>query len=266
MSDNGLRVTALTKSYRSFMALRGISFAVSAGSIHYLVGPNGAGKSTLLKLLAGIARPDKGNIAINGCSLSDAITHSWIRYLPERVSLHGTMSGRQNLELFALLYGGRYEDQLSVCNRLGLSPWIDRRVCSYSKGTLQKLGLCIALLGSPKLILLDEPFDGLDPSATHAAQKCLLDKKSEGAAIVISSHRIDDVMGIADDYAFIRAGELVESGRLQDAKRFKVSFFTSDPAQALLLIEENGWEGACATPALENLKRRYIDLFDVEAG
>ncbi len=266
MSSNGLRVEALTKIYGSFMALREISLEVSPNSIHYLVGPNGAGKSTLLKLLAGIARPDNGRITLNGGSLLDAITHSMVRYLPERVSLHRTMSGRQNLKLFASLYGGRYEDQLSVCNRLGLTPWIDRRVDSYSKGTLQKLGLCIALLGSPKLILLDEPFDGLDPSATYAAQKCLLDKKSEGTAIVISSHRIDDVMGIADDYAFIRAGEIVESGCLQDAKRFKVSFFTNDPVQAHLLIEENGWEGFCATPALEDLKRRYIDLFDAEAG
>ena len=207
-----ITVTGLAKRYGNVLALQDLSLNVPDGAIFGILGPNGAGKSTLIRLIVRLIFPDRGEIEYVGCA-----PHR-LGYLPERPHF----PGRFRLEEYLLAMGqlgdlGGRELRVQVAAALdetGLSAVADRRISTCSKGMLQRLGLAQALLTDPPLILLDEPFSGLDPAAQAMMRQLVQSLNLGGKTILLSTHRLSDVSQICTHIAILAGGRLATSGPL----------------------------------------------------
>ena len=212
-----LRVSGLTKDYRRIRALSGISFLLERGSVLAVLGPNGAGKSTLFDCLLGLTRPTAGDIRLEGRPLSDA-DRAGFGYVAERVALYPQRTALENGVFFAALKGQRQveiEDQLK---RAGLHSVRNRKVRQLSKGMLQRLGLAIALCGRPQLLILDEPFNGLDPAVLDSLQGILHEECERGATLLISTHTLSAVEPLASHVAILLEGTLAAFGPVAELR------------------------------------------------
>lgn len=212
-----LRFTALEKRYGAVRALDGVSLAVEPGGILALLGPNGAGKSTLFGCLLGLTRPTGGRIELRGRAVGDADRLGW-GYLAERIALYPQRTVWQNGLFFAGLKhhpAAEFERQLE---RVGLAAGRDRPVRQLSKGMLQRLGLAIALCGAPELLILDEPFNGLDPKLLGRLQAILREEHRRGATLLISTHTISAIEPLATEVAVLLEGRLTAAGRLGELR------------------------------------------------
>jgi ABC-2 type transport system ATP-binding protein len=231
-----VRARGITKCFGEVVALDGIELDVAAGQIHGLVGPNGAGKTTLLGLLLGLAVADSGSLEILGTPVGRALA------APEGVAgfvdgpgLYPSLTARQNLAALAALRGtaAGIDD---VLDQVGLTDLADDRVRGFSLGMRQRLGLAAALLTRPRLLVLDEPANGLDPAGTRHVHRVLTGLAARGTAVVLSSHRMDDLAAICDAVTLLAAGRVVFSGPLadltDDAGALDYRVRTSDPEAA----------------------------------
>ncbi len=205
-----LEARDLTRSFGAVRAVAGISFALSRGEVLTIFGPNGAGKSTLLALLAGSLRCDRGAILFEGAP-RDAGETAWrqeIGVLSHRTFLYGALSARDNLTFYARLYGiahiGRRVD--ASLERVGLAPHADRRVGTFSRGMRQRLGLARTLLHEPALVLLDEPFTGLDPHASSLLREVLVELRDGERTVVLVTHNLTEGLALADRVAIQSEG------------------------------------------------------------
>jgi ABC-2 type transport system ATP-binding protein len=209
-----IQVSGVTKRYGSVVALRDLSLTVPAGSIFGLLGPNGAGKTTLLRLMAGFLFPDQGQIEINGCSSSQ------LGYLPERPHFPRRFSIAEYLNIVGTLSGlprsQVREAAAAVLQQTGLSQVADWKVAACSRGMVQRLAVAQALLTDPPLFLMDEPFEGLDPTAQAVMRRLILDLRQHGKTILLSTHRLADVTQICSDIAILSHGQLARRGPLHD--------------------------------------------------
>lgn len=209
-----IQITNLTKRYGDVTALQGLSLTVPAGSIYGLVGPNGAGKTTLLRLIVGFLFPDQGCI-----ELADGERHQ-LGYLPERPRFPRRFGVREYLLTAGQvgnLSGGRLARAVDAAlARTGLSPMADWRIAACSKGMLQRLGIAQALLTRPRLLILDEPFSGLDPAARAAARHLLVELSQAGNTVVLSTHQLGDVTQLCTHIAILSEGRLARSGLLSE--------------------------------------------------
>jgi len=207
-----IRVSHVTKRYGSVVALRDLSLQVPAGSIFGLLGPNGAGKTTLLRLIAGFLFADEGRIELEGCATFE------LGYLPERPSFPRRFTIAEYLELAGRLSGQPglrlREAAAAVLQQTGLSQVSDWKVAACSRGMVQRLAIAQALLTDPRVLLLDEPFGGLDPTAQVVMRRLILDLHQRGKTIVLSTHRLADVTQICSDIAILSRGHLARSGPL----------------------------------------------------
>jgi ABC-2 type transport system ATP-binding protein len=222
-----VNIDSLTKVYKHnsgsqkmLRALDMVSFQVSSGEIFALLGPNGAGKTTLIKILLGITIPTGGTTTIFGEPISDSAAHRWISYLPEQPRYPPAMTGEGFLKLSGRLTGLK-EPQLSrrieaVCEVLTIGSWRKDRIKKYSKGMLQRIGIAQTLINDPKLILLDEPSNGLDPIARKDLRDLLGKLRQEGKTIFINSHLLSEIEMIADRIAILNEGKLIKEGKLAD--------------------------------------------------
>ncbi len=212
----------LWKRYGTTVALQECSLYIGAGRILGLLGPNGAGKSTLLRILAGILPPDSGTILFEGVPLQQA-HRRWIGYLPEERGLYRRQRVGEQLFYFARLRGlSRTEAQQAVqywLERVGAAAWWHRRVDQLSKGMQQKVQLAAALLHRPRLLLLDEPTSGLDPINAHELGTLLHELRAEGCAIVLSTHRMEQVEEFCDEVVLLHRGRIVLAGNVRELKR-----------------------------------------------
>lgn len=205
----------VSKRFGTFVALDGVSLRVPAGCLFGLVGHNGAGKSTLFKLMLGIETASAGVIRIH-----DQPTHGAgfrqlrqrIGYLPENVALYDNLSGRDTMLFFARLKSTSTSQCDDLLEQVGLARAAHRPVREYSKGMRQRLGFAQALLGTPALLFLDEPTNGLDPQAIHAFYDTLARLKQGGTTIVISSHLLAEIQPHLDAVAFLSNGRLIAEG------------------------------------------------------
>lgn len=215
--ENALEVTGLRKQYGSVVALDDVSLAVSEGSIVGLLGPNGAGKTTLMKVIVGLIKADAGTVRTAGSNAGAPVS---IGALIERPGFYPYLSARRNLEalgLTAALAPSKLKNEIvELLDRVELSRAADRRFGTFSTGMKQRLGLAAALLGSPRLLVLDEPVNGLDPAGVAAIRRLLLDLRAEGRTILVSSHLLGEVEQVCDQIAIINQGRLLRSGTIAE--------------------------------------------------
>jgi Cu-processing system ATP-binding protein len=206
---------ALAKRYGDLAALDGISAAVPRGQVIGLLGHNGAGKSTLIKLILGLIAPSGGRLQVLGQSPWRAhALRRRIGYLPESATFYGNLSGRELLDYLARLKQAPRAQVSTLLDRVGLAHAADRRIGTYSKGMRQRLGLAQALLGSPELVLLDEPTTGLDPQATRELYRIVGELRADGRCVLVSSHLLAELEPHIDGALILRQGKLLASGSL----------------------------------------------------
>jgi ABC-2 type transport system ATP-binding protein len=209
-----IQFDSLEKRYGEVTALGGVTLTVGRGSVVALLGPNGAGKSTLFGCLLGFTHPSGGTINCNGGPLRPE-SRSKIGYMPERLGLYPQSSVLENGMFFARLKRQPASELERQLKRVGLYPVQDRAAGKLSKGMLQRLGLAIALCGAPELLVLDEPFNGLDPALLDGLRNILTDERRRGATLLISTHTISAVEPLATHAAILLEGNLAEEGPIE---------------------------------------------------
>jgi ABC-2 type transport system ATP-binding protein len=222
------------------VALDGVDLDVASGQIHGLVGPNGAGKTTLLGLLLGLAVADTGSLEILGTPVGRTLAvPDGVAGFVDGPGLYPSLTARKNLAALASLRGydaGRAVDVDDALEQVGLTDVADDRIRGFSLGMRQRLGLAAALLTKPRLLVLDEPANGLDPAGKHHVHRVITGLAAEGTAVVLSSHRMDDLAVLCSEVAVLNTGRVVFSGPVSKlaAENGELDYrvLTSDPAAA----------------------------------
>ena len=220
-----LEIFNLTKSFGEKKAVDGLSFTVNDGELCAFIGHNGAGKTTTLKCAVGILGFDEGSIRVDGVSVEEdplAVKRS-LAYIPDNPDLYDYMTGMQYLNFIADVFGVSVEDRRDRIEKyaaaLSLSDEeIGAPISSYSHGMKQKLALISAFLHDPKLILLDEPFVGLDPRASHVLKDIMREFCKKGGAILFSTHILEVAEKLCDKVVIINKGKLVTAGSMEEVK------------------------------------------------
>ena len=209
------------KSYDDFVAVDNLSFRIPPGEIYGLLGPNGAGKTSTLRMMIGISVPDSGQVLILGEPLSRAHTNRF-GYLPEERGLYKKMKVLTHLVLLAQLKGLTSGEATKRahhwCERFELTAWMDKKVEELSKGMQQKVQFIGAILHDPELIVMDEPFSGLDPANALALKDALLELAKNGKTILLSTHRMDQAERLCQSICLINHGRVVLEGDLGQIK------------------------------------------------
>ncbi len=238
-----IQTTGLSKRYRDKWAVDHLDLRVEQGDIYGFIGQNGAGKSTALKLLCGLARPTQGEALIFGKPVRDSVARRRVGALIEQPGLYPDLSGRENLRLYAALLGlDSPERQVKeILETVGLAPGEKKPVRHYSMGMKQRLGVGLALLGGPDLLLLDEPINGLDPEGIREMRELLLRLNRErGLTILVSSHILGELSKIATRYGIIQQGRMVEqitAGELAQKCTDYLHLRADHPQKAAALLE-----------------------------
>lgn len=217
-----IELQGVSKCYQGKDALKPLDLQVQTGESLVLIGHNGAGKTTLMKMLLGLTRPSSGRLRVLGVDpwgAAGAEQRVAVGYLPENVAFSPVMTGREVLAFYAKLKLASESDNDELLRLVGLpeEAW-DRRVGTYSKGMRQRLGLAQAMLGKPRLLILDEPTTGLDPTLRHQFYQLLATLRAGGVTLLISSHALNEVEAHADRIAILRHGEMVACGNLDELK------------------------------------------------
>jgi ABC-2 type transport system ATP-binding protein len=239
---SGIQVSGLTKSFRTFtkrqQVLRGIDLEVNPGEVVGLIGPNGAGKTTLMSCLLGYLHPDGGTISINDRANDDLDVRRVTGFVPERMNFDRRATGRAFVRYMALLaevpraeVDTRVDAMLA---RLGLTNAAHKRLSTYSRGMLQRIGMCQALIHNPKFIFLDEPTSGLDPNGVLLVRELIDEQKQRGAAVLLNSHQLAEIERVCDRVVFLSQGVISRNETLRHVDHIPVAITllpgTYDPA------------------------------------
>lgn len=221
-----VEIESLTKDFRigirgvKLRAVDGVTFAVRRGEIFGLLGPNGSGKSTTLKIVLGLLRPTSGECRIFGRDSTDVATRARIGFLPEAPYFYGYLSGRELVEFCARMSGvpareirARTDEALELA---GMTAAASRRVRTYSKGMLQRIGVAQAVVHDPDLIVLDEPTAGIDPVGSAEIGEAIRAMKARGKTVILCSHLLGQVEDLCDRVAIMDRGKLVVAGTLSE--------------------------------------------------
>ena len=217
-----LKIENLTKTYGSKKAVDDLSLTIESGHIYGFIGHNGAGKTTTLKAIAGIMEFDQGNIYIDGKSIKDKPLDckKIMAYIPDNPDLYEYLSGIKYLNFISDVYGVSQDERTARIKKYGdmfeMTDSLGEPISAYSHGMKQKLAVISALIHEPKLIIMDEPFVGLDPKASHLLKELMRDLCNRGGAIFFSTHVLEVAEKLCDKIAIIKAGKLVVSGNTQD--------------------------------------------------
>jgi ABC-2 type transport system ATP-binding protein len=226
MTDPAVAVHGLTKIYRvsfhrqSVVAVKDLNLRIEPGEVYGLLGPNGSGKSTTLKIILGLVSPTRGRTEIFGRDSRLVESRVAVGFLPENPYFYKFLSGEETLRFFGRLCGLRgalLRDRVNeLLDLVGLSKARKRRLGTYSKGMLQRIGLAQALIHDPRLVVLDEPTAGVDPAGSREIRDLILDLKRRGITVLLSSHLLAQAQEICDRVGILANGVLVREGYLQE--------------------------------------------------
>jgi ABC-2 type transport system ATP-binding protein len=240
-----VRARGITKCFGDVVALDGIDLDVAQGQIHGLVGPNGAGKTTLLGLLLGLAVADSGSLEILGTPIGRALAApDGVAGFVDGPGLYPSLTARQNLAALAALRGrdARTAGIDEVLDQVGLTDVADDRLRGFSLGMRQRLGLAAALLTKPRLLVLDEPSNGLDPAGKRQVHGVLTRLVADGTSVVLSSHRMDDLEALCSEVTILATGRVAFSGPLSklaaENRELDYRLLASDPKAARRIAGE----------------------------
>ncbi|NLD16475.1 MAG: lantibiotic protection ABC transporter ATP-binding protein [Tissierellia bacterium] len=213
MSDYILEVKGLTKKFKNQIAVNNVSISIREGSVYGLLGPNGAGKSTILKMITGIMKPSSGEILFED--------HLWTRKdlkdigaLIEEPAIYPNLTAKENLEVASTLYGLPKKRVEEVLDIIGLGHVGKKKVRNFSMGMKQRLGLGMAIINNPKLLILDEPTNGLDPIGIEELRELIRSFPAMGITVILSSHILSEVAQVADKVGIISNGIIGYDGEI----------------------------------------------------
>ena len=236
-----IETKALTKKYGEKLAVNGMSLHVRKGDIYGLIGKNGAGKTTLMKLLLGLTSANGGEIKLFGNTDLDRARQK-IGSLIEAPALYKNETAFENMKRFAILAPTSDEEIRKLLTLVGLGNVGSKKTGEFSLGMKQRLGIAIALLGNPELLILDEPINGLDPAGIKEIRDIILDLNAKGVTFLVSSHLLDELGKIATNYGIMSGGVLVEeitSAELEEKCRTSLKITVHNAPMAIALISHH---------------------------
>jgi ABC-2 type transport system ATP-binding protein len=263
---NCIHVEHLSKHYNEIKAVDDISFSVNTGEVYGFLGQNGAGKSTTIRMLLSLVRPTQGKVKIFGMDLS---THrkqilSQVGAVIERPDLYTYLTGFENVSLFSKLSGHNVSKMrmIEMLELVGLKQRMSSKVKTYSQGMKQRLGLAVALVHNPKLVVLDEPTNGLDPQGIADVRNLVLHlSRHEGKTIFVSSHLLNEMEMIADRMLILDKGRSVKEGtigELFDPSNMLLELVSNNPLVTKQSLEQSEWRNF----SIENQSNRFLFRID----
>lgn len=227
----GVRIRGLRKSFHSFRrtqeVLRGVDLDVAPGEVVGLVGPNGAGKTTLMSCLLGFLDADAGELSIDGRPNDDLEIRRVTGFVPERMNFDRRATGYGFLRYMARLAGvpgGQVDARVrAMLARLDIAGAADKRLSQYSRGMLQRIGMCQALIHEPRFVFLDEPASGLDPNGVLLVRDLIAEQKARGAAVLLNSHQLSEVEKVCDRALFLQQGVISRDETLRHVDHIVVA-------------------------------------------
>lgn len=243
MGEYVIETTSLTKNFGSKLALDHVDLHVQKGDIYGFIGRNGAGKTTAMKLILGLIYPKEGEIKLFGSEKNLDVSRKKIGSLVETPALYRNVSAYENLKRYSILFGGTDEEIKEILELVGLADTGKKKAGSFSLGMKQRLGIGIALLGNPEIMILDEPINGLDPAGIKEIRDTIIRlNKEKGVTFLISSHLLDELAKITTRYGIIAEGRLVEelsAEELMAKCEDKLKIRVSDVKKAEALLKKN---------------------------
>jgi ABC-2 type transport system ATP-binding protein len=247
---HAIELDSVTKAYDSVTAVDGVSLQLRQGAILGLLGPNGAGKTTTIRMVMNIMVPDSGSIRVLDQPVSDR-TRDFIGYLPEERGLYPRMKVRDVIVFLAALHGVAESEAArrtgEWLERFELSDWADKKLIDLSKGMQQKVQFITAVLHRPPVVILDEPFSGLDPVNAAAVKDIMLELSKQGSTIILSTHRMEQVERMCDSICLINHGRSVLAGELRAIKQ--------SYGKNTVHVEFTGADGFLSHPAIASVNR-----------
>jgi ABC-2 type transport system ATP-binding protein len=245
----------LTKVIGKRTIVDSISFSLQPGEVFGFLGPNGAGKTTTIRMLVGLIKPTAGSVTVCGYDIRKNFEAAMrnVGCIVENPDLYRFMTGRENLEHFARMLGVDHNEIERVAGLVALAHRLDQRVGTYSLGMRQRLGIAQAMLGRPKLMILDEPANGLDPAGIREIRELLRGLAREhGMSVFVSSHLLAEVELMCDRVAIIHKGQLLREGPVGEliSSRREMEFRVDDVARAASILRERGFESRVDTDRL----------------
>lgn len=270
---NAVEIENIHKSFKgnwgrhSVYALKGVSLSIPEGSVYGLIGPNGSGKSTLMKSLLGLLSPDEGACRVFDKPASAASNRREVGFLPENPYFYKFLTGRETMRFYARLCGLSGSAGRERCEELlelvGLEDAAERRVGTYSKGMLQRIGLAQALVQKPRLVVLDEPTAGVDPIGSRLIRDIIVKLREQGMTVFLCSHLLEQVQEICDRVGILYQGCLIAEGSIaeltHDRERQEISLKGASPELLAQMKELAGehWESTQA--ARNKLEKVFLD-------
>lgn len=238
--DYIIETEGLVKQFKTKLAVNKVSMHVKRGDIYGLIGKNGAGKTSLMKLILGLTVPTKGKILLfENENLNKG--RKKIGSLIEAPGLYKNCTAYENMLRFAILYGANIKEIKPILERVGLGKTGSKKAGEFSLGMRQRLGIAIALLGNPEILILDEPINGLDPAGIKEIRDIILKLNKEGVTLIISSHLLDELAKVVTNYGIIADGSLIEeitAKELNERCCKYVKVVTNDNISALKILKE----------------------------
>src|SRR5882724_7641097 len=258
VENQAINVAGVTKRFGDFTAVDNLNLSVRTGRIYGLLGPNGAGKTTTIRMIVNITRPDSGRVELFGQTMSTAMQDR-IGYLPEERGLYKRMKLGEQLRFFAELKGLRGADAEQRIDawlrKLDLFNWKEKRTKELSKGMQQKVQFITAVIHDPDLVILDEPFSGLDPVNVELISETILEQKAAGKTIILSTHQMEIAEKLCDDVCMINRSHKVLDGKLREIRR---SF-----SRNAVALQFEGGDGVLNDPELVANIRQHGDDTEV---
>lgn len=273
MTELTIATHALTKSYSGTRVVDGIELRVPEGAVYGFLGPNGAGKSTTMKIILGLVRPSSGEVDVLGERMGrknrlEVLAH--VGSLIENPSCYRHLTARENLDIIRRLKGLPVSSIDEALETVGLADTGKKLAGQFSLGMKQRLGLAAALLGNPKLVLLDEPTNGLDPEGIHEMRALVRTlPQTHGTTVLVSSHLLSEVEQMADHVGIISRGQMVWQGSLKElracAKR-QLAFRTTDDQRTSVLLGATKQDGWLLAPFADDVTVARLSLALARAG